>query len=106
MTALPILLAIVGAWAAPADRDWVTWTAIGGLWGFVVIGAWSIGPFFLPAAILLLLSGVARADARRNWRNLVLVPIWIAQGAATIAILLFGLAVARGVFGSGPRFLG
>jgi hypothetical protein len=99
VTALPILLTIVGLWAARGDRDWVTWTAIGGLWGFVIVGAWSVGLFFVPAALLLSASGLARVDARRAWWNVLLVPLWAIEGVSAIAILLLLIAIAREILG-------
>jgi hypothetical protein len=103
-TAVPILLTIGGLFASQRDRDWVTWTAIGGLWGFVVLGAWSIGLFFVPAAIFLLASGLLRADARRNWWNVVLVPLWMLQGVCATAMLFLVVTVAREILG-GARFV-
>ena len=103
-TAVPIVLAIVGLWGTQADRDWASWAAIGGLWGFVALGAWSIGLFFVPAALLLSASGLARADARRHWWNFVLVPLWIVEGVSATAMLFLVVAVAREILG-GARFV-
>lgn len=98
-TAIPILLAINGLFGTLGNRNWVIWTAIGGLWGFVVIGAWSIGLFFIPAAVLLSASGLARAESRRNWWNLVLGPLWIVEGVSATASFFLGLAVVRELLG-------
>ena len=84
---VPIALTIVGLLATRGNRIEVKWAAVGALWAFVIAGAWSVGFFFAPAAILLLASGVVEAHARgtRLW-NGVFALLWMLEG-------LFGLAV-------------
>ncbi len=99
MSTVPILVSIVGLFAARCERDWATWTVIGVLWGLVIAGAWSIGLYFAPAALLLSASGLARADARRTWWNALLIPLWMIEGVSTTAMLFLTVAVAREIFG-------
>jgi len=103
-TAVPIFLAIIGLFGTLVYRTWVIWTAIGGLWGFAIIGAWSIGLFYVPAALLLSAAGLAHVDARRSWWNFVLVPLWIVEGVSSTAILFLAITVARELLGYG-RFV-
>ena len=65
------------------------WTLIGGCWGFVVLGGFSIGLFFAPAALVLLVAGIAYlAAVRLTWRA-VLIPAWFFAGATGVCVLFF-----------------
>ena len=99
VSTVPILVSIVGLFASRSERDWPTWTVIGVLWGLVIAGAWSIGLYFAPAALLLSASGLARADARRTWWNALLIPLWMIEGVSATAMLFLTVAVARDIFG-------
>ena len=53
---VPIVLAALGLLAVARRRRVLAWVLGGVLLGFVVLSGFSIGPFYLPAAIALLLS--------------------------------------------------
>lgn len=47
-------LAFVGAWSVVSSSvTWLPWAIAGALFGFCVIGGFSIGPAYLPADVLL-----------------------------------------------------
>jgi hypothetical protein len=57
-----------GAWGVFRGRTPLSWAMAGALFGFCVIGGFSIGPSYLPADALLGLA-VLSAD-RRAWRRM------------------------------------
>ncbi len=59
--AVPVALSLVGA-LARSRAAWAVCAAL--LWGFCVLGALSIGPFFIPAAILMTVAAVRGEPAR------------------------------------------
>ena len=62
---IPIVLAALGLLAAARRRRVLAWVLGGVLLGFVVLSGFTIGPFYLPAAIALLLSA-GLADSSRK----------------------------------------
>jgi hypothetical protein len=76
------------------------WLLTGTCWGFVVLGAWSLGLFFAPAALLLLFAAGAHvATVRLTWRAF-LIPAWFLAGASGVSVLFLArdeaLAMSRG----------
>lgn len=62
---LPIVLAALGLLAVARRRRVLAWVLGGALLGFVVLSGFTIGLFYLPAAIALLLSaGLADSSGR------------------------------------------
>ena len=65
----------------------VPWVSAGIILAFVILGAWSIGPFLLPALLAFLLLGVLEDLSRSFNANWEIVPYLL------IALLLLGLAI-------------
>ncbi len=71
--AIPVVLALAGVIGAATQRAWLTTGAAGVLVVGVLLGAASIGLFFVPAAIALLLAAMwtaagADGEARQEQR--------------------------------------
>lgn len=65
------------------------WIPIGVAWGFVVLAAWSLGPFFAWTALLVSLAGIAHLFAiESRWRTL-LIPLWLLVGPSGLCALFF-----------------
>ena len=68
---VPVALTTIGFWGArsahsPARRTKIMWASTGLLALFCILGLWSIGSFYLPAAGAL---GAAAAVGRFDWRQ-------------------------------------
>lgn len=64
------------------------WFLTGACCGFVVLAGFSLGPFFLPSALLLLAAAIAHTAAFRvAWRAL-LIPAWFLAGATSPCVLM------------------
>jgi hypothetical protein len=74
---------------SPEEFDWglIIWAAAGIFLSFSILGAWSIGFFFLPSALLLLLSGVL-SDHRRGRNILLHVGMGLLAGTMQAVIML------------------
>ena len=67
---VPIVLAALGLWVALRGHRTLAWTFAGVLLGFCVLGGFSIGLFYLPAALALLLAaGLTEGKAGRDRRR-------------------------------------
>ena len=67
---IPIVLAALGLPAAARRRRVLVWVPGGVLLGFVVLSGFTIGLFYLPAAIALLLSAGMADSSRKLARQL------------------------------------
>ena len=67
------------------------WTLAGLAWGFVLLGAFSIGGLFLPSAVALLLTAVLHAIAYRPGARGAILPLWFLTGATGTCALFFVL---------------
>ena len=94
-TPLPVGLAIIGTLASLSRWMGPIWLCTGALFGFVVLGAWSLGLFYGYGAMVMLLAALAHlAAARPGWRTL-LVPVWVAAGAGGVSAVFFLRDVSR-----------
>jgi len=63
------------------------WSLIGGVWGFVILGAWSLGPFFAMEGLVLLAAGLVHLlVVGPKWR-LLLAPVWLLAGSSAVAFV-------------------
>ena len=72
----------------------VTWAVAGVLVAFVVMGAWSIGLLFLPAALIFTIVAIL-SDRRRSQSIVVHLGIGVMAGLAQVAVML---AVVRWLY--------
>jgi hypothetical protein len=92
---VPIVLAAVAIAAARTRSAGLMWATIGGVWGFVIIGAWSLGTFFAWEALALLVAGVLHLVAvGARWRVL-LVPLWLVAGASALCPMFLAVDAMR-----------
>ena len=104
--ALPLAFSIAGTAASHRNSIGPMWAAIGGLFGCVLVGALSVGRFFAPAALALLVAGAAHlVAARPRWCALI-IPLWIAVGLFAIPVVFLGAAVMQRLIGGGVIFPG
>jgi hypothetical protein len=88
-TAMPLALAVAGMLASLSQAIGPMSLSTGALFAFVVLGAWSLGPFYGYAALLMLMAAVIHLVAvRAGWRAL-LAPVWMLAGAGALCELLF-----------------
>jgi hypothetical protein len=79
--------------AAPGRHGWTSlpWVGAGGLFAFVILGAWTIGFFLIPAMILSIAVGIF--EDRRKKDNLPLhVILFLAAAIAQAAIVFLVLS--------------
>lgn len=76
------------------------WFLTGACWGFVVLGAWSLGLFFAPAALFLLGAAIAHLVIARPGFRAAVAPLWFLWGATGVAALFFVRDWAVAFFGS------
>jgi hypothetical protein len=65
----------------------VAWIIVGVLLAFAVIGAWSIGPLFLPVALIFVLTAIL-SDRRRNRRIVFHLGLCVVAAIAQAALML------------------
>jgi hypothetical protein len=86
----PVLLSAVVFMTVGRRSIGGVWVPIGATLGFVLIGLWSIGFFFAPAALLLLATGathVAYVSAIRPQWRVLLIPLWVLVGASGMCVV-------------------
>ncbi len=74
--------------ASPENRwGWVPWAAAGVLLAFVILGAWTIGFFLIPAALAFLVAGVL-TRSHSPWPPVaVLLAAALGQAALVLALV-------------------
>jgi hypothetical protein len=82
------VLAALGVWlAAENNIGLFAWAAAGLFLGFAILGAWSIGFFYLPVALLFGLAGLA-ADLRLKQNMALHLGVGFLVGVAQAALML------------------
>ena len=103
---LPLTFAIATVAASRADSIGPMWAAIGAMVGFVIVSSFSIGGFFAPAAVALIVAGFAHLAAVRSlWRKLT-APFWALVGVFAIPVFFFAAAVVQRMLGAAILFPG
>ena len=88
-TLIPLASAIGVLLLARNPRTGLVWTLTGACWGLVVLGMWSVGPFFAVPGVLLIAASVSHSvAARAKWR-VVLSPLWLLLGATSLCPLFW-----------------
>jgi hypothetical protein len=89
--AVPLTLAITGMIATLSCWIGPIWVCTGALFGFVVLGAWSLGLFYVYGALVMLAAALIHLLAvRAGWRTLV-APIWMLAGVGGLSAAFFVL---------------
>jgi len=68
----------------------MAWISVGVLFAFVVMGAWSIGFLYLPAALLLVVAAVT-ADRRHRYRLSLHLVLVVIAAIAQVAVMLVAI---------------
>lgn len=103
---LPLVVGMIAVAASRAGVIGPMWAAIGAMGGVVIVGAWSIGAFFAPAALALLVAGIAHLVAVKSpWRTLT-APLWALVGLFAIPVVFFVAAVVQRMLGAAIVFPG
>jgi len=89
--AVPLTLAITGMTATLSRWIGPIWVCTGALFGFVVLGAWSLGLFYVYGAFVMFAAALIHLVAvRAGWRALV-APIWMLAGVGGLSAAFFVL---------------
>ncbi len=92
---VPLSAAVAGMAAMLGESVAPVWWCAGALSGFVVLGAWSVGPSYGAAALALLVAAVVHlATIRPRWQTL-LAPLWLLTGASSLAAVILILDWSR-----------
>ena len=86
-TLVPILSAGGAFLLARRPHIGPMWLLAGTCSGFAVLGAMSLGIYFAPAAILLLVAAIAHMTAMRVRWQAILFPLWFLTGATGVCVL-------------------
>ena len=70
----------------------VSWVVAGVLLAFVVMGAWSIGPLFLPIALIFAVTAIL-ADRGRNRRIVFQLGLSVIAAIAQVALMLAAIRI-------------
>src|SRR5436853_3812970 len=69
---VPIALGALAIVAVRTESIGFVWVIVGAVWGFVILGAWSLGTFFAWEALALLVAGLLHlAVIGRGWKLLL-----------------------------------
>jgi hypothetical protein len=86
---LPMTLGAAGMMSSLSRWMGPIWLCTGGLFGFVILAAWSLGLFYAYAAVVMLVAALVHLTAvRPHWRTL-LAPLWLLNGAGAVAAVFF-----------------
>ena len=91
----PLMLVLAAFAATRRQRVAPMWMPIGALWGFVILAAWSVGPFYFGSAAALTAAGGAHFAAIRSWWRAFILPLWWLAGLTGCAVFLLLLNEAR-----------
>jgi hypothetical protein len=86
---LPIALGALAIVAVRKASIGFVWVIVGAVWGFMFLGAWSLGLFFAWEALALLVAGIFHLVAIGARWKLLLVPLWLIAGATALCPILF-----------------
>jgi hypothetical protein len=100
-TAVPFLSVVGVFMAARQRRLGPLWVLVGACWGFVVLAAWSLGPFFVWSGLLLLAAGLTHAVAIRAGWSAAFIPAWFAVGFTGLCAVLFTFGQLRAAWFGG-----
>jgi hypothetical protein len=92
---VPMLAAVVSTLASFDSRATVMWIAAGALCGFTILGAWSLGGFYAPAALLAITAAIAGTVAARSWFTAIIAPLLLIAGASSLAVMFFVADIIR-----------
>ena len=87
--ALPMTLGVAGMISSLSLWMGPIWLCTGGLFGFVILAAWSLGPFYAYAALTMFVAALVHlSTVRPRWRTL-LAPLWMLNGAGAVPAVFF-----------------
>jgi hypothetical protein len=93
--ALPMTLGVAGMISSLSRWMGPIWLCTGGLFGFMILAAWSLGLFYAYAALVMFVAALVHlATVRPRWKSL-LAPLWLLNGAGSVAALFFVRDVLR-----------
>jgi len=87
MVALPVCAALFMLFRVPAGVT-LTWIAAGAVLAFSILGAWTVGFFYIPVAVLLLTSGLAGSRAMKS--SILSGILWGILAAGLQTLIIFG----------------
>ena len=87
----PLALGAISVLAVRTRSIGFVWSVVGGVWAFVVLGAWSLGLFFGWEALALLVAAVLHLVAiEAGWRA-VRALLWFVLGGSALCVLFLAL---------------
>jgi len=94
MAALSVVCALLAFFDDNPRSQFIIWGAVGILTGFSILGAWSVGFFYLPVAIIFGVIAI-RSDFRNKQRIAVHIGAGLIAGVVQVVLML---AVIRILF--------
>jgi len=91
----PLALVLIGLAATRGYSVAIMWMPIGMLWGFVVLGSWSAGLFYVWTALALTIAGVVHFAAIQSWWHAFAAPLWFLAGVTGCAVFLLAYGNLR-----------
>ncbi len=92
---VPIALGALAIAAVRTESIGFVWVSVGAVWGFVILGAWSLGTFFAWEALALLAAGLIHLVGIGPRWKLLLVPLWLIAGACGLSVLFLVRDIAQ-----------
>jgi hypothetical protein len=85
---VPLALGAISVLAVRSRSIGFVWSVVGGVWAFVVLGAWSLGLFFGWEALALLLAAVLHLVAIEAGWKAVRALLWFVLGGSALCVLI------------------
>jgi hypothetical protein len=87
MAVLSLVCALLAFVADNPLSHFITWVSVGIFTGFSILGAWSVGFFYLPVAVIFAVI-VIRSDLRIKRHIAAHIGVWLIAGLVQVILML------------------
>jgi hypothetical protein len=87
MAVLSLVCALLAFVADNPLSQFITWVSVGIFTGFSILGAWSVGFFYLPVAVIFAVI-VIRSDLRIKRHIAAHIGVWLIAGLVQVILML------------------
>jgi hypothetical protein len=87
MAVLSLVCALLAFVADNPLSHFITWVSVGIFTGFSILGAWSVGFFYLPVAVIFAVIAI-RSDLRNKRHIAAHIGVWLIAGLVQVILML------------------